>query len=726
MRPPARMARAMPYMQIISPNPTPEAPDETAHEVYLSEVPGVGSYLLNQTNEGFVARHLTPGHNLIEKPGEIPIIGSDTVQEFKESPESESHRAAVEFHRKQVEAIPSQAQLARRPWDYSWDRSPDVPKDVIRTLDTDMDKAIAREKSRMLYQLPERTGQFHGQPLLSAEEANARYGFEGPDGKPVKIADEPMPDDVARELGARAKEKATRQSIIARWNAVHSYESPDIGLSGSNLGFLAMDRIPSPYGFLTQLLTPDTAAMAFIPGVGEEALLARLGTGFAARTTAKAISGATTFTMASGAMMAADKLLPDWRGERADLSLREAMHELYMSAATGAIMHAAINPAIGAAWTQGKRIALQRLQDRARAQETAPASTAAPEADQPPAQPIAPGKPIGDLTEALAQFESSDGPAKRAAMDTATGQVLEGKPVEVRPHFDPDTAEEVIRDQARQDRDGYAPGFDPATLAEEIAKIYFPEEPHPERFEKQMGAPIVTEAQTWAQKAIERQKLAKDIALMEEASWRWAESGASPAFPQGPLLADSLNCLRGLDREIEELLPRGLTPKERRLMQDEFETRQLLAAPNAGRAVSKTPTLQDILPLIPRNARGEPDIDAFRSFLAEMFGKTSWTELNGDEQRALPGLLVKEGIRPPVKTAELAPPKAAEGAEAPPSEEILKRGELPAGPVSDAIRERDRTDSGRRCRRSGRCGRHARCVARAHGKGLHGRGTRED
>lgn len=449
--------------------------EEEANQGYLSDVPSLWSELKTQAQESVVGRHL-------------PGFSEDTVSNFEQSWDSEKHRK------------------------------------LAVDLGAYLDDAA----------LPARSGQ----PLLSPEEANARYGFEGPDGKQIKVASEPVPDEVAREQGDRAKEKMRRQSIMTRWNDAHSWDTP-------------IGQIPTPYGFATQLLTPDTAAMALIPDVGEEYLLAKLGTGLIPRTAAKAISGATTFAAGSGAMMAADTMLPDWRGERADLSLREAMNELYSSAAMGTIMHAAVNPAIGAAWRQAQRIALQRAGKAVEAPEAPPVPGIAPEApasgaasplaaekpiggieealaaeapkpaaptpaaseepapapSQPPVAeaprpaPVeraeekvtteAPAKPIGDIAEALTQIESSDGPTKRKAMDTATGQVLEGKPVEVRPHFDHGTAEEVIQEQARQDRDGYAPGIPAATLAEETAKVYTPPKPDPEKFEKEMGGPVV-------------------------------------------------------------------------------------------------------------------------------------------------------------------------------------------------------------------------------------------
>lgn len=173
-------------------------------------------------------------------------------------------------------------------------------------------------------------------PLLSADEVNKRYAPVGPDGKPQKITDAPMREGLARLLGEQKRKEIERDSIINRFAA----QAPWYTQLGT---------------FLTApLADPLNLATAFIPGIGEEAILSRMaaagfGRGFVARTIARAGAGATAGLAGQAPLsvlrygMSAE--------EFGDYDLRSAFRDMMFGAAGAAALQAgfgAFGEALGA------------------------------------------------------------------------------------------------------------------------------------------------------------------------------------------------------------------------------------------------------------------------------------------------------------------------------------------------------------------------------------------
>lgn len=159
-------------------------------------------------------------------------------------------------------------------------------------------------------------------PLIAPEEANEKYAPRDPTGKIIPFADKPMPDALAQIIGRQKSEAIERQSVLARFAATHS------GLTTFAVGALASQ------------LDPLQLSLNFVPGVGEGAILSRLGEGFVARTVARLGAGAVTgagvgaFQAGISALAALD---PD---AASDYGMRDALRDILYSAAGMAAFHA--------------------------------------------------------------------------------------------------------------------------------------------------------------------------------------------------------------------------------------------------------------------------------------------------------------------------------------------------------------------------------------------------
>ena len=173
-------------------------------------------------------------------------------------------------------------------------------------------------------------------------------------------------------------------------------------------------------GLVGFMLDPLRAATAFVPGIGEEAILARLGTGIVARTAARLGAGAITGAVAQAPLSALEYGLG--QQEASDYDLRSAMRDILFGAAGNAIFH------VGAGLA-------------------------------------------GDVVRGLRDLPAT---TRHPAMSAAIGQMAEGRPVDSAPIFD--TAEEPVSSaaasQEEQWRDGFSPGVPPAELRATSDEVY--------------------------------------------------------------------------------------------------------------------------------------------------------------------------------------------------------------------------------------------------------------
>lgn len=106
---------------------------------------------------------------------------------------------------------------------------------------------------------------------LTADEANTKYAPPG-----TTITDKPVDEDLAKVLGEQKRQQIERNSVLARYQANTSWPT--------QLGM----------GLAATLLDPINLATTFIPGVGEESILARLGLeSIGAKLVARGVSGFT-------------------------------------------------------------------------------------------------------------------------------------------------------------------------------------------------------------------------------------------------------------------------------------------------------------------------------------------------------------------------------------------------------------------------------------------------
>lgn len=247
-------------------------------------------------------------------------------------------------------------------------------------------------------------------PKMDPEEANKQFAPAG-----EKLFTEPVAEGVARVMGKQKADQIQRESILSRWAANTSLP---IRLGAS---------------FAAGLLDPLNDAAAFVPAIGEETLLARLGTGAIARTAARAGAGAVSGAAAMAPLAGLEYGLS--QAERSDYSLRDALYEMAMGAAIGAIGHAGFG-AVGDWWRRGRS-----------AEAPAPSAEIAVEAQ--------------DEAHAVAAAPAS---VKADAMRSAVAQMVDGRPIDVGPVVEGARAEVTAAPEAEPLR--------PASLAQQQADLY--------------------------------------------------------------------------------------------------------------------------------------------------------------------------------------------------------------------------------------------------------------
>jgi hypothetical protein len=215
-------------------------------------------------------------------------------------------------------------------------------------------------------------------PMLSADEANTKYAPLGPDGKPAKITETPIPDALAQMIGKAKADEIQRAGVIARFENSRS--------------------LPVTFGTgaVAFMLDPVNAASAFIPGFGEETVAARLGGGLLGRTAGRLVEGATGGALAQAPLSALRYGLG--QEEASDYGLRDAFRDVLFGAAGNAAVHVGLGTVGDVLGRSG---------------------TAAP------------------IPREVAPVVNSDATTKYDAMRASVAQVAEGRPVNVSPIFEP-------------------------------------------------------------------------------------------------------------------------------------------------------------------------------------------------------------------------------------------------------------------------------------------------
>ena len=245
-------------------------------------------------------------------------------------------------------------------------------------------------------------------PQLSAEEANAKYAPLGPDGKRAPIATGPLPEPVAEMIGKAKAAEIERQGVLARYGQAHSWP------------------VTMGTGIAAFMLDPLNLASTFIPGVGEEALTARLGTGWAARTSARLVAGATAGAVSQIPVTGLRYALG--QEEARDYSMRDAFRDVFYAAAGSAILHTGLR-------TLGDVL---RVRVGAKLPKGVPSDAST------------------QGNEALGQSAVT----REEAMRAAVAQIVEGREVNVEPVLSEADAAQVAQsraDLARLEAEGYEP-----------------------------------------------------------------------------------------------------------------------------------------------------------------------------------------------------------------------------------------------------------------------------
>lgn len=147
------------------------------------------------------------------------------------------------------------------------------------------------------------------EPLMNPADANEAFAPKG-----ETWFDKPISEGLAQEVAKEKREDIQRDSNLARYENAHDWlHNLGASIAGS-------------------MLDPLNVGAMFVPGIGEEAVAARLGGGVAARMAGRVVSGATGGAIASVPIVAAHIGLDQ------DMNLRDAFYDLAISAAGGAIL----------------------------------------------------------------------------------------------------------------------------------------------------------------------------------------------------------------------------------------------------------------------------------------------------------------------------------------------------------------------------------------------------
>ena len=240
-------------------------------------------------------------------------------------------------------------------------------------------------------------------PTISAEDANKRFAPPG-----TTITDGPMPEGLARAVGQQKADEIKREGVLSRYAAGHGMLT--------NLGMSTVGM----------LLDPVQVGAAFVPGLGEETIAARLGEGVLARTGARVVAGASAGLAATAPIAAARYGLGT--EQASDYGIRDAMFDMAMGSALGALGHAGFG-----ALREGGILRPDGLMeaDRARLADGLQPAAARP----------------GSVSDTdLAAVADAPASVTSNAMNAAAGQMAEGRAVDVVPIFDAARADKAAAD----------------------------------------------------------------------------------------------------------------------------------------------------------------------------------------------------------------------------------------------------------------------------------------
>jgi hypothetical protein len=231
---------------------------------------------------------------------------------------------------------------------------------------------------------------------MQPEKYNELYAPRDDAGKVIPIGDTPMPEKLAMTVGDQMRTKRAADNAVQRFEGANSWPT--------NLAV----------NMAADMVDPINASAMLLPGLGEEAVAARLGfTGanLASRTAVRAISGA-TFGAAQEVPVAGLKmaLAP---GENTDYGFTDALKDTLLSGASMAAFTTGLGTAGDALkWVLGKETAWH----------------------------LAPPEVKNVLPEA-APVMTADATTQNAAQRAALAQVIDGKPIDVADFFPkpPDT-----------------------------------------------------------------------------------------------------------------------------------------------------------------------------------------------------------------------------------------------------------------------------------------------
>lgn len=267
---------------------------------------------------------------------------------------------------------------------------------------------------------------------LPAQEINRRYAPEG-----ESITDQPMSPKLGEILGHQMAQKAIRDSILARADNTYS--------------------LPARFGTgaLAFLMDPLQAASVFVPGVGEEAILARLGyaTGKEAATVGSAaapglltrlgVRAASGFSGGVAAQAPLSAIRLSLANQVDDYNLRQASLDLMFAGGLNAFQHAGLMGGL-------RELGVLKPDEMMRA------------LDMPPG-------------------------ARYDAMKTGISQLMEERPVEVGPIADQAMAEhggtgaeppnpaQLAAEQRARESQGYAQGMAQPDFNQAVREVYGPE-----------------------------------------------------------------------------------------------------------------------------------------------------------------------------------------------------------------------------------------------------------